>query len=638
MAGKDFFKYVNGTWLHSVHVPPYISSFGISEEIEVSIESKIERIVQRCRERSKLPLDHSKNRSLLDGYEWSIGTVAESALHVSKQQNSIKTLQKLLIGLHCIRDNVDIARTIGELARYKVKGLLWMYGQYENERNTEFTYTLGVGSVGLPDISYYKKTAPGKSRTLFQYANLLKNVGKKLDVPQLSTIVGLESILASSIQKSFSEDKEKITGGELQKKYPDIPFGDLLETFGLEHWKQQVFFVESDNWLQTVQKMFRHLPLETWKLLFASQLVLHFLPFLPPPYDDLHFAFFRKRLRGQAEKIPQKNLTLAIIEDWMTPFISRLYVEEIVEKGLKEKAIEFVEELQFAAEHRLSDVDWLEKKTRSLAQEKVKKMKASIAYPNHFDNLSLPQVQSENLLENILKLGEWRTQYEMKRLGEKRKDQRDWDDPVFAANAYYYPQANEIIVPSGSLYWPFFRKGAPLGWNHGGLGCIVAHEITHAFDKEGKDFDPEGFEKRWWTPSDNRGYNKRTKALVQLFNKQRILGHPVSGSLTLSENISDLGGMAIALEALGHELAARKTLTDAEKKEAYKQFFISYAVSWRVKEKPAKILQGLFLDRHAPTPLRVNLIVSQFQEWYDAFGITEKDPMFIPPEERIRIF
>jgi predicted metalloendopeptidase len=187
------------------------------------------------------------------------------------------------------------------------------------------------------------------------------------------------------------------------------------------------------------------------------------------------------------------------------------------------------------------------------------------------------------------------------------------------------------------MYWPFYSQSAPLGWNYGGLGCILGHEITHAFDRDGKEYDPDGFPKKWWTQGDNRAYNKRTKDLIRLFSNEKILEHSVSGSLTLSENIADLGGMAISLDALRRELEKRN-VSDDERKKAYQQFFLSYAVSWRVKEKPEKVLQSLFLDYHAPPSLRVNLVVNQFDEWYEAFGIQETDPMFLPPETRIRIF
>jgi putative endopeptidase len=212
-----------------------------------------------------------------------------------------------------------------------------------------------------------------------------------------------------------------------------------------------------------------------------------------------------------------------------------------------------------------------------------------------------------------------------------------WDDAIYAVNAYYYNDTNQMILPAGGLQWPFYHVKAPRGWNFGGLGAIVGHEMTHAFDSDGKEFDENGKKGNWWTHSDNREYNRRSKAIVALYNESKVLGHPVSGKLTLNENISDLGGLAIALDALLLELNQVKA-TPKERKEAYQHFFISYAVSWRIKEKPEKVLQGLFLDKHAPAPLRVNLVVSQFDEWYAAFDIQPGDELYIQPNHRIRIF
>lgn len=634
MKGKDFFRFVNGRWLHTVNVPPYISSYGVSEELERSIQKRLSAIVNNCVLKSK---SEQEPKTYDQQVEKAVGLVAQSALNTKVQRKSVKSLQSLLANLRCIRDKTDVARTMGEFAKYKIQGLFWLFGQYENQNHTNYTFTISIGRVGLPDISYYKKTAPGKGKTLLKYANLLQSVGKLLEIDNLSTIIPLEELLASAIQKSLTEKSFSMKGSELEQEFPKIPFQTIFETLGIDNWKSQVFFVDSRNWLETLEKMYEHLPLDSWKLLFAVEVILHFLPYLPPPFDDLHFFFFRKWLRGQTQKIPQRELTILLLEEWMTPFLSKLYVNQFGEPEIKRETGRFVEELIDVAKDRLEETEWLQPATRKKAVEKVDRMILSIGYPNTFTKLPIPTVKSDNLLENLLQLGEWQTSYEVTRLGEKRKDQKDWDEPVFAVNAYYYSQSNEMVVPLGSLYWPFYSSTAKLGWNFGGLGCILAHEMTHAFDKEGKEYDPDGFPKKWWTTSDNRSYNKKTRSLIQLFNQQTILNHPVSGSLTLSENIADLGGMAIALNALTKHME-KQTLSEDERKKAYQQFFLSYAVSWRVKEKPEKTLQSLFLDHHAPASLRVNLIVSQFDEWYSAFDIQETDPMFIPPEKRIRIF
>lgn len=630
-AGSDFFRYVNGNWISDVHVPPYIASFGVSEEIEQVIENQLKEAVNTCIAKSKEP----PTKGYVHSVERAIGLVAQSALRTHTQEKSVQSLKRILHRLDCLETPEDIAKTMGHMLRFKIPTVFWIYGDYENSKKTEYCLSIGVGRVGLPDLSYYEKTAPGKSKTLLQYATLLQTVGHMLDVDSLSEGIQLEAILAKEIKKSLSDSTEPYKGTEVAAKFPAIPFDVLFEAYGLQSWKTQTFFIDSKHWLRTVSNLFKNLPLEGWKLLFALQLVLYFLPFLPPPYDDLHFSFFHRKLRGQTEKIPQNRLTLRILEQWMTPFMSRMFVEEIADSTVKASATRFVKEIVDAAKERIGQVEWLIPSTRMKAREKVEKMRVSVGYPESFRTLPIPSVQNENLLENLLSLGIWETEYERMRLGEKRDQQKDWDEPVFDVNAYYYSQANEMVIPYGSLLWPFFHPSAPMGWNYGGLGCILAHEMTHAFDKEGKEYNPDGLKKKWWTPKDTRAYTKKTKALVSLFGSKKVLGHPVSGTLTLSENIADLGGLAIALYALGKKI---ETHSESEKKEAHRQFFLSYATSWRVKEKPAKVLQALFLDHHAPPSLRVNMIASQFQEWYDAFDIQETDPLYIPPEKRIRIF
>jgi len=234
-------------------------------------------------------------------------------------------------------------------------------------------------------------------------------------------------------------------------------------------------------------------------------------------------------------------------------------------------------------------------------------------------------------------LGEDSTNSDLLKLNKNVDIENRWEDAIYAVNAYYYSEVNQIILPAGSLQWPFYHLLAPQGWNFGGLGAVIGHEMTHAFDSDGKNYNEYGVEENWWTANDNIEYKKRTTALVELFNNSKVLGHSVNGILTLNENISDLGGLAIALDALKLEITSQTLPKEAEK-QVYQNFFIAYSVSWRIKEKQEKILQGLFLDRHAPAPLRVNLIVSQFDEWYTAFDIKVSDKLYIPPEERIRIF
>jgi len=384
LKGRDFFRFVNGKWLHTVNVPPYISSYGVSEELEQSIQKRLKTIVNRCISKSKLS---NKSSTYDASIETAVGLVAQSALNTHVQKKSVKTLQGLLANLRCIRDTNDIARTMGEFAKYKIPGVFWLFGQYENQHQTKYTYTIGIGRVGLPDLSYYKKTAPGKSNTLLKYANLLQTTGKLLEIENLSTIIPLEELLAGAIQKSLTEKSIQMKGAQLEKEFSKIPFEILFETVGLSDWRSQLFFVDARNWLETIEKLFRYLPIESWKLLFATEAILHFLPYLPPPYDDIHFSFFRKWLRGQSQKIPQKDLTIALLEEWMTPFLSKLYVNEFGEPEIKRETGRLIHQLIDVAKHRLQQTEWLQASTRKEAVEKVNKLIVSIGYPDSFAKL-----------------------------------------------------------------------------------------------------------------------------------------------------------------------------------------------------------------------------------------------------------
>jgi putative endopeptidase len=204
-------------------------------------------------------------------------------------------------------------------------------------------------------------------------------------------------------------------------------------------------------------------------------------------------------------------------------------------------------------------------------------------------------------------------------------------------NAYYYPDKNMLTVPAGMLRPPFFDPDRSAAWNYGGIGSAIGHEITHGFDADGKNYDLHGTYREWWSDKDNKIYDATTKSLIKLYDGQDYLGGKVNGLLTLSENIADIGGLAIALDALNSELRIIKADAKTQKK-AYKDFFTSYAVSWRNKDRPRKARQALYLDVHAPAPLRVNLVVRQFAEFYEAFDISEDNPGWIPPNDRVLLW
>jgi putative endopeptidase len=622
--GDDFFRYVNGKWLKHMPIPTFRSSFGVSEEIELIIQRNLEKILN---ESTKFSAKGQKPRTKEEEMKDIIGRLGLSALRSGKQKFNVETLKENLISFHCIRDKNDIASTLGKLNRFGI-GTLFECKIYQNQA------FLIPGGTGLPDISYYEATAPGRSRTLLAYVNLCKDVSKELEIPDISSGIQNEGVIAKKIDTTKDFIKQKLTGNQLKHKFPHIPWSLFFEQLGISDWKETPFSTNLP-FVKFLQQCFQHWPIEQWKQIFTLHTILDALPILPPPYDKLHFEFFGKRLRGQIEKLPQDELYFNLCKDYLSIPLSYLYMKKHLNSEFKEKITRFVEHIRsLTIEHMKQS--WLEDKTKETAIKKLQTMNLSISHPTKFPEIEIPFLHTEKLLYNIYCVREMSMKESITTLGKRYNPEEFWEEPPYAVNAYYNNETNQFILPAGSLFEPFYYDSKEkIGWNYGGLGAIIGHEMTHAFDIDGKEFNEKGQRVNWWSLKDTREYNKRTTALVKLFDSQKILGKPVDGYTTLSENLSDLGGLSIALDALKETI---KNESEEKQKKHIKDFFLSYATSWRVKERPQKVVQSLFLDVHAPTELRVNLIVSQFPEWYDSFGVVTANKFYYPPEEQIQIF
>ena len=628
--GRDFFEYVNGAWLKKTKIPGNSSSFGISEELDAAIEKQIEKILKKSIQFAKVGKaprgTHEVSMDL-------VGRLGLSALRPEVQGENITYLKKLCKGFGCIRDRDDISRTFAEFARYRITSLFSVTVYYEPGKKPLAKPYLCSGGLGLPNSSYYKKEAPGKSNILLLYGKLLDRLSKELETEKLSAVIPIETFLSARIEDA----DDIIKGVELSELCPSINWDIFWTHLEIPNWKTVDIKINSRGWLKQIHEAFKHFSLDNWKLLLTAHAILHSLRVLPYPFNRLYFNFFEKRLRGQKRSPTRLELTIDLLKEWAPSSISYLYAELYIPNSLKSEIHAFVGVIQSAAADRIQNSQWMSPPTKRKAIEKVRGLRLDIGSPDSFPTLPKVNLQTDTLLQNIFLLGEEYTLLDMRTVGKEVDVDKYWDDVVYSTNAHYYTETNQMILPAGSFSWPFYHQAAPVGWNYGGLGAVISHEMTHAFDMDGMKYSAIGEKKNWWTTTDLKKYKKMAARLVERFSKARVLGHPVNGSLTLDENISDLGGLAIALDALKLELINKKA-SFSEEKEAYRNFFLSYAVSWRVKENPERALQRLFMDVHAPTPLRVNYVVNQFDEWYETFSIQVADELYLPPEERIQIF
>ena len=636
--GYNFYRYINDKWLKHTHIPEYESSFSVNEEITNYIDKDLFTLLDSYSKRARETIEAIetiKETNIDDKFKDTIGRFVLSSMN-HNQKNSITFLKSNLSTLQCIRNTTDIGEILGFFCRNDINTVLSSYIQLERTKHNESIYTLNIsyGGLGLPDVSYYKATAPGKLRTLMSYIELIRKVCKLLDIEDISDIVTFESYFAAHID-AIQDDKSILFSGDtLSKKYTIFPWDSFFTSYGIVDWKQYNYEI-IPRWIVIIEKALQLFSFLQWKHLFMLHIILDSLPLCPPPYDDIDYNFFGKILKDTKKKISQKYLTLHLVKSYLTQPLSILYRKTYLKDSLKKDATKFIEHIRDSALTQLSTNTWLDTKTKKEAREKVKHMVLSIGWPDKYPKLILPVLEKDNLLKNVYLLAASSTDENIALLNKKSTPGKYWEEPAFMVNAFYYNEINEFIVPAASLFYPFFDTDSSKGWNYGSLGTVIGHEMVHAFDDNGHNYNTHGLYKKWWNPRDTRRFHSISKKLIEFYNNTKIEGHQINGKNTLNENLADLGGLSISLEALKKEI---RKLPEKEKRKTLRDFFISYAISWRTKDRPRKQLQSLIIDEHSPAEFRVNNIVCQFQEWYDVFDIDEKNKMYIAPKNRIKVY
>lgn len=625
--GNDFYRYVNNNWLNTTHLPADESSYGVSEEIEESIRARLLAVVQHLLGEPAPQKPH----------EAAVRAFFKSGLLANRGREHEKSFRRLLAGLSCMRGPEDFAKELAALIRAGIPTILSVGLGRDLQQPDDNVLILGPGSLSLPSASYYKGDAPGGTSILTGLETLMRRLGLEQGLDGLERIVVLESHVANTYERSDSDEPVMVKGSALKRKYSFVPWNTFFETLGpLPTWEKMTFMVASPTWLTWLNRQFRMMPAADWLLWFQSALILYFAPLLPNPTDTYYFEYFGKRLRGDREKMTQIHLLYYLAQGLLMPSMSAIYKSCCLRDT--SGARNFVSKVRQSAIRRIATVDWLSERSRQLTQEKIKHMDLSVAEADSGAHYKVPDLSETDIISNMIELGKaWMA----RKVYYALHPELDLPvmDAVYEVNAHYYTSGNRLVIPGGMILWPFYdsKPDSHLGWCYGGLGAVAGHEILHAFDEDGKNYNDKGVYGPWWTASDLAAYTKKTKALIRLISNTKFMGRYLNGKSTLSENIADLGGLAIALDALKQDIEVRR-FSEADKKKALREFFLSYAVSWRTKERHKQSLYRLFTDVHAPAEVRVNKIVANFQDWYDIFDVQPGDALYIDPKSRISIF
>ena len=623
----DYYRFVNETWLKETEIPSDAASTNISRQIAERIEKQLMGIV---------------HQELTTEPESKMSKFVRSIYHTWNSPRQTEYVVVELIGqLKNIQSAEDAGFMIGKLNRIQARAPLTIKitsdaydTKYSRIQLSE--YVLCVPHKFLLEEEKYEKDRQAYK----QFANL---VGSYFGLESLEAFVDVEIKAAKYLPTPIEEDDtpkryNQITWHELQAQFPDVPWRSIFRGFGVPESKLEghALLMTSTTFLRFFNNMFKN-DLESIKLWLMGSAILTMGRFVSGEVYQHYFNFYGTTLKGAAKPSNLDRIMMTILTTHLPQMLSKPYTEKYVPARIKDAATNLVHLLKKAGVRRIRKAEWMSLETQVKAVNKMNKMGFKVAYPSVWRDESRGEDFSDKqMLRNLFAINEKDIQYGIEDIGPRQSGGRSpyWDSSTFEVNAFYYPDSNEMTIPAGILNPPFYDPNRSTAWNLGGIGNVIGHEMCHGFDSDGRNHDADGNYAPWFTEEEEAEYEKKSKAIEKLFSVP-YMDSVIDGKLTLMENIADIGGVSISLEALKGEMEGK---TDAERQKMYKEYFTAYAVSWRNKDRKKKAEVASKSDKHAPPELRVNKVLSQFQEFLDTYSITKGDPLWTEPKDRALVW
>ena len=485
--------------------------------------------------------------------------------------------------------------------------------------------------------------APGTAYIDLKYAQVLALAGADeataaalaADVMAFETRLAQVSVSSEQLSRDVSLYYNPVSVADADALTPNFKWSAFFSSQGLD--APAMFSLAQPDFHKEVSTMLADVPAATWQAYLRYQTVDGLSPFLSDAFAEENFNFYGKTLRGQSEMQPRWKRVLNTINGQMGEALGMEYVDVAFSPEAKERMQELVSNLSAALKTRIENLEWMSPETKEQALVKWASFTPKIGYPDKWRDWSGLQTSRDSFVANLMAAGEFNHKFNLAKIGQP-VDKTEWQMSPQTVNAYYNPLANEIVFPAAILQPPFFDLAADDAVNYGGIGAVIGHEMIHGYDDQGSRFDATGNFKNWWTEADMAGFQERTGRLVSQFNEYGYGDDmKVNGNLTLGENIADLGGLAVAYDALQKALE-NKRVAEIDGYGPNQRFFMNWATVWRVNYKPEELKVRLQTDPHAPARFRAMGAPSNLPAFADAFGCKEGDPMVRSGEAKVAIW
>jgi putative endopeptidase len=633
-ACEDFAGHVNGKWLAANPIPGDRTSWGAFEMLD-----------ERSTGIQRQLAEQAAARADATGIDKIIGDLYATGMDQAKiDAQGIKPLESRLAEIDALDDGASVADYLRR-SFARGEGQLFGFGPNADYKDSSMNIAYAFqGGLGLPDRGYYFDA--DKKAKLDAYRQHVAKVLELSGVPaadaanQARDVVAFETRLAkvSKSSEQLSRDAElfynPVTLAEADKLAPNFPWSEFFRSQGLA--APEKFSLAIPAFHAEVSTMLADVPVAQWKSYLRFHTVDSASPFLSDAFVQENYNFYNKAMRGQKEIKDRWKRVLDTIENQAGEAFGQLYVKVAFPAESKARMEQLVGNLRDALKGRIENLAWMGPETKKKALEKWATFTPKIGYPDKWRDWAGLRTSRDSYIGNVLAANEFNYQWNLGKIG-KPVDRTEWGMSPQTVNAYYNPQQNEIVFPAAILQPPFFDAKADDAYNYGGIGAVIGHEMIHGYDDQGSRFGPGGNFENWWTPADASGFKALTNKLVQQFDEYEAMpGRKVNGKLTLGENIADLGGLAVAYDAL-QRANPDKSSSDVGFTRDQK-FFANWATVWRRNFTPDELTVRLTTDSHAPANFRAIGAPSNMEAFARAFQCKAGDRMVRDGDRRIQIW
>ena len=632
----DFFRYVNGTWLDTTEIPADQTNTGVFLDLRDKAREDVKAIIEDVSSKTDLE-PGSDEQKVADLYNSFMNTERIDELGISSLDEELA-----LIGAIADKDQLS-----AYFARSGINGGGGPFNIYiwvDAKDSTRYVTYVWQSGLGLPDRDYYFKE---DERSVELREAYIAHVEKMFEVAGFDNPAGsaermmaLETELAeyhwTTVENRDSEARYNLFAfDELGTLGDGVNWPLYLAEAGIASEKDII--INQPSFVEGFNKTFDATSLDDWKTYLRWNLLNNYASYLDSSLDDQNFDFYGRTLEGQKEQRPRWKRGVDVVSGSLGEVIGKVYVKRYFPPEAKARMVELVGNLSAAYGEAISELDWMGPETKAAAQVKLEKFIPKIGYPDRWEDYSTLDIVEGDLVGNVMRANRFGFELFRGRLGGPVQ-KWIWVMSPQTVNAGYVPTQNEVIFPAAILQPPFFNMAADDAVNYGAIGAVIGHEMGHGFDDQGSKYDGEGNLENWWTDEDREKFTERTQTLIDQFAKFEVFDDlNVNGELTLGENIGDLAGLTISYRAYQISLNGKEAPV-LDGMTGDQRFFMGIGQVWRYKATDEAQRNRVMTDPHSPPRFRVNGTLPNMPEFVAAFNVQVGDDMYLPPEDRVKIW